>query len=374
MKILHINSYYSTSLFYKNLFDRQHKKKINIDVFVPVNSNIKLRDFDFGEYTLISKNHTKYDRLIFHIKHYKIYKDIQKKYNLEEFSLIHAHSLFSNGYIAMKLKKRYGIQYIVTVRNTDLNVFFEKMIFLRKIGIEILKEAKYIVFLSKPYEKQVLEKYVPKSLKTIIQKKIRIVPNGIDDFWYEHIASPKKQPDRLKLKLLHIGDINKNKNIETTVKAVDILMKKGYRVELDVVGKVKDKQVLNKIIGFDFVNYLGYKPKEDLIKVYQENDVFVLPSINETFGLVYGEAMSQGLPVIYTRGQGFDEQFKEGQVGYSVDCFNEKEVANKILHVLDNFEKISYNCIQKTTRFNWETITQQYYQLYKLMNENNLGE
>ena len=43
-----------------------------------------------------------------------------------------------------------------------------------------------------------------------------------------------------------------------------------------------------------------------------------MPSRYETFGLVYGEAMSQGLPIIYSKGQGVDGYFKEGTVGYGV--------------------------------------------------------
>ena len=42
-----------------------------------------------------------------------------------------------------------------------------------------------------------------------------------------------------------------------------------------------------------------------------------MPSITETFGLVYGEALSQGLLIIYTKGQGFDGQIKEKLAGYS---------------------------------------------------------
>lgn len=40
-----------------------------------------------------------------------------------------------------------------------------------------------------------------------------------------------------------------------------------------------------------------------------------MPSHKETFGLVYAEAMSQGLPIIYTKNQGFDGQFPDGYVG-----------------------------------------------------------
>lgn len=366
MKILHINSYYSTSSFYKNLFEIQRKSGLNIDVFVPISSNIKISDFDFGEYTCISRNHTKFDRLIFPLKHIKIYKDVQERYNIFDYTIIHAHSLFSNGYIAMKLKKKYGIPYIVAVRNTDVNVFFKKMFHLRKLGVEILKNANHIIFLSKSYEKQVLDNYVPKNLKDSIQKKISIIPNGIDNFWFEHTNTSIKKLKKNHFNLLQVGDINKNKNIETTVKAAEILIKKGYKVKLDVVGKVKDQNIFNKIKDLDFVNYLGYKPKEELIKIYRQNDIFILPSINETFGLVYAEAMSQGLPVIYSRGQGFDQQFEEGLVGYSVQCFDVNNISDKIISIIEDYDNFSNNCTQNIFKFNWKNITNQYLELYKI--------
>jgi glycosyltransferase involved in cell wall biosynthesis len=59
-------------------------------------------------------------------------------------------------------------------------------------------------------------------------------------------------------------------------------------------------------------------PKEKLLNNYRNSDIFIMPSYNETFGLVYIEAMSQGLPIIYTQNEGVDGYFKEGSVGYSV--------------------------------------------------------
>lgn len=142
MKILHINSYYSVSNFYKNLYDKQKEHGLHIDVYVPVSKAIDTSKLELGDYTTISANHNKYDRVFFHIKHRKIYKDIINRYSMNDYSIIHAHSLFSNGYIAYKLYKNYSIPYIVAVRNTDVNVFFKKMIHLRRLGREILRNAK----------------------------------------------------------------------------------------------------------------------------------------------------------------------------------------------------------------------------------------
>ena len=363
MKILHINSYYSGSMFYKNFYDYQLKSGIDISVFVPVSSSINDRK-DFGSYTTISKNHTKYDRFIFHLKQNKVYSDIINKYDITKFSISHAHSLFTNGYIAMKLKKDFGIPYIVAVRNTDTNIFFRKMIHLRRVGIEILKNADRVIFLSETYKDEVVQKYVPEKYRREVNNKSSIVPNGIDDFWFDNIASQKKEPSSTKLRLLQIGDINRNKNIETTVKAVELLILKEYKVRLDVVGKVKDQKVFCKIKDLNYVHYLGTKTKEELLEIYRNNDIFILPSINETFGLVYGEAMSQGLPIIYTKGQGFDAQFKVGEVGYAVSYDSSEEIYEAVKKICSNYDEISRMCVDNTGKFRWSKISKEYFQIY----------
>lgn len=363
MKILHINSYYSGSMFYKNLYDYQLRSGIDISVFVPVSSSINDRK-DFGSSTTISKNHTKYDRFIFHLKQHKIYKDIINKYDIKKFSIIHAHSLFTNGFIAMKLNKDFGIPYIVAVRNTDVNIFFKKMFHLRRVGVEILKNADRVIFLSETYKDEVVQRYVPEKYWKEVNNKSLIVPNGIDDYWFENIVSQKKEPSNTNLKLLQIGDINRNKNIETTVEAIKLLIKKGYKVKLDVVGKIKDQTVFDKIKDLEFVNYLGTTTKEKLLEIYRNNDIFILPSINETFGLVYAEAMSQGLPVIYSKGQGFDKQFEDGEVGYSVLHDDEDDIANNIINILNGYKRVSKSCIHNSKKFKWSGISKIYKDIY----------
>jgi glycosyltransferase involved in cell wall biosynthesis len=364
MKILHINSYYGGSKFYKNLFDYQVNYGLDITVFMPVFASVNNLE-DYGDYTTISKNHTKFDRLFFHLKQNKIYIDLINKYDLNKFSIIHAHSLFTNGYIAMKLKKNFELPYIVAVRNTDMNIFFKKMVHLRRLGVQILNNADRVIFLSETYRDELIQKYVPKKYRNEIKGKSSIVPNGIDDYWFGNIVSQKKKTSNTNLRLLQIGDINRNKNIETTVKTVELLNKINYKVILDVVGKVKDQKVFDKISGLNCVHYLGTKTKEELLEIYRNNDIFILPSINETFGLVYGEAMSQGLPIIYTKGQGFDTQFKDGEVGFSVNCLNEGQIKDKVIEVLLNYDNISINCIKLCRKFSWADIATCYISIYK---------
>lgn len=364
MEILHINSYYSCSSFYRNLYNKQIESGLDIDVYVPVPETFNNSNESLGDYTTISRNHGKYDRVIFHIKHRKIYNDIVKTYDIEKMSLVHAHSLFSNGYIAYKLKEKFNVPYIVAVRNTDVNVFFKYMVHLRKLGIEILKQADKVIFLSETYRSFVFEKYIPKKLQNEIFNKSEIIPNGIDDFWLKNKGTPKTLSGS-KINLLTVGIINKRKNQLTTTRVVKLLQRKGYEIQYTVVGRVKDNKVYRQIKDLPYVQYIPHTSKENLLDIYRENDIFVMPSVTETFGLVYAEAMSQGLPVIYTRGQGFDGQFEEGEVGYSVDCKDKEEISMKIIDIINNYDVISRNAINLVDRYNWNIICEKYNDIYE---------
>lgn len=365
MKILHINSYYRGSHFYKNLYDRQMENGMDIDVFVPVPISRKIPDFDFGNYTSISKNHKEYDRLLYINKQNKIIRDIENRYDVSKYSIIHAHSLFTNGFSAMKLKQKYGIPYVLAVRNTDVNTFFKRMIHLRKLGVQILEYADRIIFLSTSYRDKVLEKYVPQKVREKISNKISIIPNGIDDFWFENRDNMRVSVNEKDLKLLYVGVVNRNKNITITIKAIELLHKEGIKAKLTVVGRVQDQSIYNKIKDLEYVEYVEPKPKEKLLQIYRQNHIFVMPSIYESFGLVYAEAMSQGLPVIYSKGQGFDGQFKDGEIGYSVNSRSSEDVAKRMLDIVNNYDAICKRtniCIMK---FNWDLISSDVIKMYE---------
>lgn len=368
MKILNINSYYYSSSVHKQLQNALHRQGLDSLTYVPLARGYIPRDechYGNEDHVEISKCYNELDRYIFHVKHNKILVDIKRRINLEKFDCLHAHSLFSNGYIALKIKEKLGTPYVVAVRDTDLNTFFKYMVHLRRLGQRILRNADKIVFLSEPYRDYLIQNYIPKKMKKDILSKSEIIPNGIDAFWLKNRGAVKKIKDKKMLKLIHVGVISKRKNLNTTVRAVEILKNKGYNVIFTVVGKIVDKSIFEQIRDLPYINYASPMPKEQLIEVYRSNDVLVMPSITETFGLVYAEAMSQGLPVIYTRGQGFDGHFNEGEVGYSVQYNSAEEIVERIKDILDNYEAISNSCITKVDRFDWSKIAKSYHSIYE---------
>ena len=111
-------------------------------------------------------------------------------------------------------------------------------------------------------------------------------------------------------------------------------------------------------------------PKEKLIEQYRTHDIFVMPSFTETFGLVYAEALTQGLPVVYTKGQGFDEQFEEGTVGCHCNAFDVNDIANAIENVSMRYKEIQENCVNASLKFRWNDICEKYQLVYKGLGQN----
>lgn len=305
------------------------------------------------------------DRLLFYRKQHIIQKDIEKRVLCDSLSLIHAHNLFSAGFTAHKLSKKYGIPYVVAVRNTDVNFFFHYMIHLRHVGVEIMKDAAAVVFISPVYEQYVLKTYVPEKYRDEIARKSHVIPNGIDEFFLHNIPNqPRWMADEKRIKLIYVGEINSNKNISTTIKACELLEAHGYVPSLTVVGPIIEKRC--EVIKYNrFVDYCPNSPKEVVLELLRTCDVFVMPSIKETFGLVYVEAMSQGLPIIYSEGQGIDGYYEEGQVGFHVRSTNAQDIVNAIIKIRTEYSNISNRCLKTAKTFSWDDISGIYVNLYQ---------
>jgi len=207
---------------------------------------------------------------------------------------------------------------------------------------------------------------LPEKDKAAIIEKMITIPNGVDDFWLENnYEKPAFDKDSKTINLIYVGKIMKLKNVPTIAKAAEVLQQRGYEVSMTVIGQILDKSEYDKIKDKPFVKYESFQPMEAIIKKYRSNDVFVMPSFGETFGLVYVEAMSQGLPVIYTKGQGFDGQFPEGEVGYHIDPNSPEDIADKIELIMDNYDDMSKNSTRNALHFDWDQISARYLQMYQ---------
>ena len=368
MKVLHINCNYIGTTLHQLMVEELGRNGHENVVYVPT-YNSKLAVITPNDNVIVSECFRKWDRLLFDYKQSKIIGDLEEKVDVSSFDLIHAYTVFTDGNCARNMSKKYNIPYVVTVRNTDVNSFFKKMIHLRGRGIEIMRDAKAIFFLSEAYKKQVFEKYVPKKFYNELWEKSYIVPNGIDDFWFDNKPEQCERALTGPIKLIYAGRIDKNKNIPTTQRAMDILVERGYDVTLTVVGRIEDKTEFGAVSKDKRTTCLPPMNKEELIEAYRSSDIFVMPSFTESFGLVYVEAMSQGLPVVYSEGQGFDGQFEEGEIGYHANSRSATSVADAIEKIIQNYAFISSVVVEKSRKFNWSEIVKSYHKIYCSIND-----
>lgn len=101
------------------------------------------------------------------------------------------------------------------------------------------------------------------------------------------------------------------------------------------------------------VHLLGYLSRDSVVKCMQKSDVFIMISRNEAFGLVYLEAMAQGLITIASKNEGFDGVIEHGKNGFLCEAGNIEELANLIKEIRSmtssQLQQISINAI-KTAR------------------------
>ena len=140
MKVLHICSYFETSSLYKNLFSKLDDLISKQYVYVPTkkSNNLESSEISFQIFKQSCFNYI--DRFFYFVKTNKIDRSLQLtiQKNRLQFDIVHAHSLFINGKVALLQKNSSGAKYIVAVRSTDVDVF--SIFLLRRTGLKILMQ------------------------------------------------------------------------------------------------------------------------------------------------------------------------------------------------------------------------------------------
>ena len=360
IKVCHICSYYENILFHNIVSAQRAFSDPTVFFFKPAGSAVQYGLPGIDEVNCFTQT----DRFFFFIKEKKVYDAYTALYRNRAFDLNFAHSLFANGYIAYRARRDRGIPYIVMVQNTDLNVFFKYRLPLRGTGIEIARNAERVLFASEVYRQKFLARYVPERYRPEIEKKTMVIPYSIENVFFSGKAPMKTRPEKT-WKVLTVGLICDNKNQITVAKAAEKLRAEGLDIQLTFIGQVKSPQIEKKLKQYSFATVEPFVEKEVLKQKYRDHDLFVLASKTETFGLVYAEALSQGLPILYSRGEGFDGQFEEGYVGYSVDPRDVDDIAAGIRRSIASYPELAKNTTAAADRFRMSLIAEEYCRLYE---------
>lgn len=369
-KVLHVCS--NRNPIYVNLWDELIENRIDLSVFHFSNKRVGMPEpgsiYD-KEYIDTSLPFSNIDRWFFFNKEKKVMRALKNRLSGKSFNMIHAHTLFSEGYLAYKLHKESGIPYIVAVRNTDINVFFKYRKYLHGLGCEILKNADRIIFLTSVYEQKLFDKYIPKKFRDELKSKIVIIPNGIDSLFLNNMAQPRSRVSENKLNVITVGMVNKNKNQTYICDQLekyqndnpDIIV--SYK-NFGIIRFERDKKYAALLNKYPFAERCEPKSHMELIEEYRKADIFALLSKTESFGIVYAEAISQGLPILYTKGEGFDTQFDDGVVGHAVDLSKNGDFVQKLESILKDYEGFSKRALEGASKFDWKKIGRRYSELY----------
>lgn len=279
----------------------------------------------------------KYFALPFAIFHQFFLRRLSKKIvkHLPElnFSLIHAHKLSIEGVCAFHIGKEINVPYVVNLWGATDRKFIKLKPSCSYLYKKVLLHASYVLPAS-PWILSWVRGRLSVDIKDTKLHSFPVITKNTKVLW---------RPDALEAHdLVSVFNLNlyKLKGLPNLLDAIIDMPNVG----LDIYGKgtiksikkikalIANKGLLNRV----FIK--GYLDSSQVIDVISKYKVFVMPTRNETYGMVYIESLCAGVPIIYSKNQGIDGFFEEAEVGLSVDPFNSDTVKNAIIDVLNNIE------------------------------------
>lgn len=381
MHILHISNSYGGTKVYENLYTQLDKLGVCQTVFVPLNAANRSRvgnqmvDFKTAGSKIIYSTVLKpIHRILYMAKINAIVRDLKLSVDLNSVDAIHSSTLCLDGAVAYKLYQELGIPYITAIRNTDMNNYYKVFRWRKGFFSKVLKGASKIIFISPKYKESFLEEIVPINVRRKIEERVLVIPNGVGEVFLGNKSNEYKTLEG-GLHLIFVAAFYKGKGLLETIQAIELLREKGYNITLNAIGKglpnrPHDKeyeaQVEKLANGKDWIKTQTFKKPEEIIAEMHQANAFVMVSKPETFGLVYVEALSQHLPIIYAKGQGFDGFYSDGYVGYPAEAGSSSDIADKIEQLMKNYAAIERNVetLDLDKDFSWSNIAKKYLSIY----------
>lgn len=377
MKVLHICNDFCYSKVHSNLYKELASIGIEQTVFTFYGGENRegRNGFEAEGTDIVYKNILRpYHRFLYHNKIKTTYRALMESVKPQDYDLCHAISVFTNGPLAYMLYRNYQIPYVVAVRNTDINAFLNMAPHTWHMGLKVLLHAERIIFISKALMESFSKHPLIKVVLSKIKRKFVLQPNGIDDYWISHVECGAKPTNH---NVIYVGRFDTNKNVERLLKAVLSLREKFPDIQMHLVGggDTRNDQVM-KIVNLhpDIIHFHGkIYDKEMLRALYQQCSVFAMTSFYETFGLVYLEALSQNLALVFTRHQGIDGLL-DPRVGESVNAFSYKSIATGIERIFKNRESYMAYEVVDFNDFRWTKIAKRYNELFSELTDKRRNE
>lgn len=259
-------------------------------------------------------------------------KSVRDLIENETFDVIHAHDWLS--FLAgVEAKRISGKPLVVHVHATGFdqaggNMADERVYAIEKIGFDA---ADKIITVSQYTKDMLVSKY------GVSGEKIFVVHNGIDSSAYTGTKESGEFPwKRTGQKMvLFVGRLTMHKGPDYFLKAARrvldfcpdtmFVIAGSGDMEFQIIRQAAELGIAQNVF------FAGFARGENLRRLYESADLYVLPSVSEPFGITPLEALANGTPVLISKQSGVSEVLSHA---LKVDFWDIDEMANKIIAVL----------------------------------------
>jgi glycosyltransferase involved in cell wall biosynthesis len=214
------------------------------------------------------------------------------------------------GPIAAQVARRLGLPSVVTLHGINTHPQYLHASYQKARMRSGLMAADRVILVGDPL-REFFKSYIGSD------EKFQVVPNGID--------LPPARPgkpifENRSRRLVSVANLQEGKGIDLTLRALARLTSEGvsdwtYRI----IGEGRERAALLKLtadLGLsDKVTFVGAIRHAEIFDALGSEDIFVLPSYREAFGIAYLEAMAVGLLTIGVMGQGPSQFIRDGENG-----------------------------------------------------------
>jgi len=280
--------------------------------------------------------------------------------------IIQCHSEWPVGLAIPWIKATLKIPAVIT-----MHIQLDPPLFRQRAGAQLLQrmvaESDALVSVGTPLVRDAKQNWLPDRA----DDSIRLIPNGVplpDTQVQIHEPSGGE-----RLNLISISNLVPIKGIDYTLRALAALKDEGLlHWQYTVVGDGparKDLETLVANLGIAAqVRFAGRLPHAEAMRVLAQSDLFILPSWQEAFGVVYLEAMARGIPAIGCKGQGAEDIIRSGVDGLLVEPQSVQSVVDALRSVLNHPGKLAAwgtQARQRATEFSWDRNVRAYLSLYQ---------
>lgn len=198
----------------------------------------------------------------------------------------------------------------------------------RHLEKNMLNRAKYLIAVSP---------YVKRTIAPMTAGDISVIYNSLDEIFFS--INKNEVPNRI----LFVGGIEERKGLHVLIDAIAAIKQTIPAIKLHIVGGIRKasyyNDLLNQIVNLglqDSIVFKNHLSNSELMQEYSEAALFVLPSKEESLGVVLLEAMATGTPIVASNIGGIPDIIEDGQNGYLVNYGDSQAMASSIIKLLSD--------------------------------------